>query len=179
MNTGGAHVPIPENTYFHPSLAWPVVGTATTPVHQRVPGVAKRPSPPGPMALGTFSLAAQLAPHQTAPFALSSSARAVVSAALPLGSPSLVRWLVDCIQGAPACVRIFQMPSTESPVCNKSFYKADKVTMSWNKRGSALLVSAQTEVDTTGQSYYGETNLYYMSVKNASSISVELGKTAD
>jgi len=41
--------------------------------------------------------------------------------------------------------------------------------------GSALLVSAQTEVDTTGQSYYGETNLYYMSVKDATSIVVQLG----
>ena len=38
-------------------------------------------------------------------------------------------------QGAPACVRIYQLPNTDTPLCNKSFYKADKVTMSWNKRG--------------------------------------------
>eukprot|EP00911_Craspedida_sp_UC1_P000448 UC1_evm1s338 len=48
--------------------------------------------------------------------------------------------------------------------------------MAWNGRGTGLLVSAQTEVDTTGQSYYGETNLYYMSVKDASSIIVQLDK---
>ena len=41
-------------------------------------------------------------------------------------------------------------------------------------QGTALLVSTQTEVDRTGQSYYGETNLYYLST-SANTYSVQFG----
>ena len=41
--------------------------------------------------------------------------------------------------------------------------------------GSAVLVSTQTEVDTSGKSYYGETNLYYISALDGMSVSVTLG----
>lgn len=40
--------------------------------------------------------------------------------------------------------------------------------------GTSVLVSTQTEVDKTGQSYYGETNLYYLGSEGLSS-QVHLG----
>jgi uncharacterized protein with WD repeat len=36
------------------------------------------------------------------------------------------------------------------------------VEFKWNSAGSALLVQAQTEVDTTGRSYFGETAVHFM-----------------
>lgn len=45
----------------------------------------------------------------------------------------------------------------------KSFFKGDKVQLKWNAQGTTLIVLAQTEVDRTGKSYYGETTLYLLS----------------
>lgn len=72
---------------------------------------------------------------------------------------------VPSIKGAPASVRLYQSPHFDKPLCNKSFYKAEKITMVWNPQGDACLVNAATETDTTGKSYYGETNLYYMAIQ--------------
>lgn len=67
-------------------------------------------------------------------------------------------------------------PKFNQPLCNKSFYKAENISVIWNPQGTACLVSAATETDTTGKSYYGETNLYYMAVKDGVSIHVILDK---
>jgi translation initiation factor 2A len=64
--------------------------------------------------------------------------------------------------GAPAIVRVYSLTNFNHPLAQKTFFKADKVSMMWNKLGTGILVLAQTEVDKTGKSYYGESNLYYM-----------------
>ena len=41
-------------------------------------------------------------------------------------------------KGAPSFVRLYQYPNFAGPqaaLANKSFFKADKVTMLWNKKG--------------------------------------------
>lgn len=41
-------------------------------------------------------------------------------------------------KGAPSFVRLYQYPKFDGPhaaLANKSFFKADKVTMLWNKKG--------------------------------------------
>lgn len=43
-------------------------------------------------------------------------------------------------KGAPAFVRLYQYPSlggTSAALANKSFFKADKVCMQWNKKGKS------------------------------------------
>src|SRR4051812_44201812 len=65
--------------------------------------------------------------------------------------------------GGPASVRLYQLPHLNSPVAMKSFFKADHVSLHWNHSGSGLLVVAQTEIDKTGKSYYGESHLVYLS----------------
>ncbi|GAA6038641.1 hypothetical protein JCM8097_009461 [Rhodosporidiobolus ruineniae] len=65
-------------------------------------------------------------------------------------------------KGAPASVKIHSLQALASVSCQKTFYKADKIQMKWNKSGSNLLFLTQTDVDKTGKSYYGETNLYLM-----------------
>ncbi|KAF5963500.1 eukaryotic translation initiation factor 2a [Fusarium coicis] len=58
----------------------------------------------------------------------------------------------------------------------KTFFKGDKVQLKWNKLGSSLLVLAQTDVDRSGKSYYGETTLYLLSTTGAFDARVSLDK---
>lgn len=80
-------------------------------------------------------------------------------------------------KGGPSSVRIFEFPnfSPDQVLANKSFFKADTVTMLWNANGSALLIRAAMEVDTSGASYYGEQSLHFMNVNGDTSI-VQLPK---
>lgn len=78
-------------------------------------------------------------------------------------------------KGQPAAVKVFQVPQFGAPVSQKSFFKGDKVQMKWNAQGTTLIVLAQTDVDRTGKSYYGETTLYLLSSSGAFDSRVELG----
>ncbi|KAL4953346.1 eukaryotic translation initiation factor eIF2A-domain-containing protein [Aspergillus filifer] len=66
-------------------------------------------------------------------------------------------------KGKPAAVKVFHVPQFGSPVSQKTFFKGDKVQLKWNNSGTSLIVLAQTDVDKTGKSYYGETTLYLLS----------------
>ncbi|GAM83282.1 hypothetical protein ANO11243_012680 [Dothideomycetidae sp. 11243] len=67
------------------------------------------------------------------------------------------------IQGQPASVKVFNVPQFDLPVSQKTFFKGDKVQLKWNQEGTSVIVLAQTEVDKTNKSYYGETNMYILS----------------
>ncbi|XP_061636862.1 eukaryotic translation initiation factor 2A [Phyllopteryx taeniolatus] len=85
----------------------------------------------------------------------------------PGSLPSKVCVYVPGIKGAPSFVRVFQYPQLGGPgaaLATKSFFKADRVNMLWNKKASAVLVTASTEVDKSGASYYGEQTLHYLHV---------------
>lgn len=58
----------------------------------------------------------------------------------------------------------------------KAFFKSDKVKLTWNNQGTALLVEALTEVDKSNKSYYGETTLYLLSAKGDFDARVTLDK---
>lgn len=66
-------------------------------------------------------------------------------------------------KGMPAAVKVFLLPNTTSPVAQKMFFKADRCQMQWSPNGRHLLALSQTDVDSTGVSYYGESNLYFVS----------------
>lgn len=57
----------------------------------------------------------------------------------------------------------------------KFFFKGDKVQLKWNDDGNSLIVLAQTEVDRSGKSYYGETTLYLLSAHGDFDSRVDLG----
>lgn len=63
-----------------------------------------------------------------------------------------------------------------NPISQKTFYKGDKVQLKWNKQGSSLIVLAQTDVDRSGKSYYGETTLYLLSTTGAFDARITLDK---
>ncbi|EPS26619.1 hypothetical protein PDE_01557 [Penicillium oxalicum 114-2] len=79
-------------------------------------------------------------------------------------------------KGQPAAVKVFIVPQFGAPVSQKSFFKGDKVQLKWNSSGTTLIVLAQTEVDKTGKSYYGETTLYLLSASGAFDSRIDLDK---
>jgi translation initiation factor 2A len=72
-------------------------------------------------------------------------------------------------------VKTYQMPNWNTVLSQKSFFKADRVQLKWNDLGTSLLVFAQTDADKTGKSYYGETNLYLITVAGNYDCRVTLG----
>lgn len=80
-------------------------------------------------------------------------------------------------KGTPSVVKILRFPDLDqySALSSKSFFKADKATLHWNKPGTGLIIKSMTEVDQSGQAYYGETMLFYISTEGSSSV-VELNK---
>ncbi|XP_044715528.1 eukaryotic translation initiation factor eIF2A domain-containing protein [Hirsutella rhossiliensis] len=79
-------------------------------------------------------------------------------------------------KGQPAAVKVYNVPMFQQPISQKTFFKGDKAQLKWNKRGSSILVLAQTDVDKSGKSYYGETTLYLLSTNGAFDARVTLDK---
>jgi translation initiation factor 2A len=71
---------------------------------------------------------------------------------------------------------VFNVPQFTAPVSQKTFFKGDKVQLKWNEEGTSLIVLAQTEVDRTGKSYYGETTLYVLSANGGFDSRISLDK---
>lgn len=96
--------------------------------------------------------------------------------ALAPGQDHAVAVFIPERKGAPAAVKVYKVPAFQSPISQKTFFKGDKVQLKWNKRGSSLLVLAQTDVDRSGKSYYGETTLYLLSTNGTLDARVTLDK---
>ena len=88
--------------------------------------------------------------------------------------PSLKRSLT-VLQGNPASVRVYNVPKFDAPASQKNFFKGDKVQLKWNDNGTSLIVLAQTEVDKTNKSYYGETTMYLLSANGGFDSRITLG----
>ena len=96
--------------------------------------------------------------------------------ALSPGKNHSVAVFVPEKKGVPAAVKVFQVPQFNAPVSQKSFFKGDKVQLKWNQLGTSLIVLAQTEVDKTNKSYYGETNMYILSANGTFDSRIQLGR---
>ncbi|KAK0949267.1 hypothetical protein LTR91_026597, partial [Friedmanniomyces endolithicus] len=76
----------------------------------------------------------------------------------------------------PASVKVFNVPQFAAPVSQKTFFKGDKVQLNWNQEGTSVIVLAQTEVDKSNKSYYGETNMYILSANGGFDSRIQLDK---
>ncbi|KAF4637792.1 hypothetical protein G7Y89_g270 [Cudoniella acicularis] len=103
-------------------------------------------------------------------------AEGVADFAISPGNNHSVAAFIPERKGQPASVKIFNVPSFASPVSQKTFFKGDKVQLKWNQLGTTLIVLAQTEVDKTGKSYYGETTLYVLSANGGFDSRITLDK---
>ncbi|KAI1109954.1 eukaryotic translation initiation factor eIF2A-domain-containing protein [Nemania sp. NC0429] len=79
-------------------------------------------------------------------------------------------------KGQPAAVKVFNVPQFSSPISQKTFFKGDKVQLKWNSLGTSLIVLAQTDVDKSNKSYYGETTLYLLSANGTLDARITLDK---
>ena len=71
---------------------------------------------------------------------------------------------------------MFNVPNFDAAVSQKTFFKGDKVQLKWNDMGTNLIVLAQTEVDKSNKSYYGETTLYLLSANGGFDSRIDLGR---
>ncbi|XP_078427929.1 eukaryotic translation initiation factor eIF2A family protein [Wolffia australiana] len=66
-------------------------------------------------------------------------------------------------KGMPASVQIFACKGElAQPVARRSFFRCSTAQLFWNCLSSGLLILAQSDVDKTNQSYYGESKLNYL-----------------
>ncbi|XP_068646530.1 uncharacterized protein [Aristolochia californica] len=67
-------------------------------------------------------------------------------------------------KGIPASVQIFASAKElqAQPLARRSFFRCSSVQLHWNSGASGLLAVAQSDVDKTNQSYYGESKLNYL-----------------
>ncbi|OTA66018.1 translation initiation factor eIF-2A [Hypoxylon sp. EC38] len=79
-------------------------------------------------------------------------------------------------KGQPAAVKVYNVPQFTTPISQKTFFKGDKVQLKWNSLGTSLIVLAQTEVDKSNKSYYGETTLYLLSANGSLDARITLDK---
>ncbi|PYH90567.1 translation initiation factor eIF-2A [Aspergillus ellipticus CBS 707.79] len=100
----------------------------------------------------------------------------VADFALAPGKNHSVAVFIPERKGQPAAVKVFLVPQFGSSVSQKTFFKGDKVQLKWNDQGTTLIVLAQTDVDRSGKSYYGETTLYLLSAGGGFDSRVDLDK---
>lgn len=96
----------------------------------------------------------------------------------PITQPYRFATVVPEQQGAPAVVRIYDYPKLIAGAyrATKSFFKASSVDLLWSPSGEGLLALARTDEDRTGRSYYGESNLFYLTAESQGGGSVPLSK---
>ncbi|KAK9725172.1 hypothetical protein RND81_05G127400 [Saponaria officinalis] len=52
--------------------------------------------------------------------------------------------------------------ASNQPLARRSFFRCSSVQFHWNSGSTGLLAVAQSDVDKTNQSYYGESKLHYL-----------------
>ncbi|KAH0453799.1 hypothetical protein IEQ34_018123 [Dendrobium chrysotoxum] len=67
-------------------------------------------------------------------------------------------------KGVPASVQIFscKQDAQAQPIARRSFFRCSSIQLHWNHGSTGLLAVAQSDVDKTNQSYYGESKLNYL-----------------
>ena len=85
-------------------------------------------------------------------------------------------------KGSPGFIALYSLSreNAESgrptPLCRRSFYRANSARFSWSPTGSAVLVTTASDVDATNQSYYGEQKLFFLSADGSNEMPVPLPK---
>ncbi|KAJ8607239.1 hypothetical protein MRB53_040425 [Persea americana] len=100
----------------------------------------------------------------------------VAQFAISPGKNQAVAVFIPEKKGGPASVRVYNIPSFNAPVSQKTFFKADRVQLKWNALGTSLLCMTSTDVDKSNKSYYGENNLYLLGVAGNYDCRVALDK---
>ncbi|ELP93561.1 eukaryotic translation initiation factor 2A, putative [Entamoeba invadens IP1] len=68
----------------------------------------------------------------------------------------------------PARLFVSNYPNIGSTITSTSFFKAQFSELKWSPKGNLVICKAQTSVDSSGQSYYGESTLHFVSIADSS-----------
>ncbi|KAL3990381.1 Eukaryotic translation initiation factor eIF2A family protein [Acanthocheilonema viteae] len=102
--------------------------------------------------------------------------RNVESCSLSSGmEPHHLAVYIPAFGGQPALVQLKRLDHKFTTVASKTLFKCDKVNLLWSCKGSAMIIMAIVDVDTSNKSYYGEQNLYLVAV-NGDNCTVPLEK---
>lgn len=92
-------------------------------------------------------------------------------------SPYTIAAFVGAVKGGPAKVVLHRHPDDGGDQLSfRSTFRADSVKFMWNSKGTAVLALVSTNVDTTGENYYGESSVFYMNREGTIEKKVELPK---
>ena len=73
------------------------------------------------------------------------------------------------------CCKIYRLPDVKEELLCHYCGQADSSTLTWNKSSSAVTVLYKTESDRTGQSYYGNSKLCVLNVREREAVAIPLG----
>eukprot|EP01104_Vermistella_antarctica_P005946 TRINITY_DN16691_c0_g1_i1.p1 TRINITY_DN16691_c0_g1~~TRINITY_DN16691_c0_g1_i1.p1 ORF type:complete len:611 (-),score=160.63 TRINITY_DN16691_c0_g1_i1:98-1930(-) len=95
-------------------------------------------------------------------------------------SPSAAPYTISAFypekKGSPGSLKVYQYPALDTVLATKSFFNADSCNVLWNPSGTHAIVETNCEVDKTGQSYYGQTNVFLVSADGKINEKVDLQK---
>jgi translation initiation factor 2A len=92
----------------------------------------------------------------------------------PGPAPPTIAAFIPEKKGSPGSVRVYKYPRVGEIIASKTLWKAQTAEFYWNRTGTSLLVATRTDVDRTGKSYYGQTNLYFLSIDGTVDCNVPL-----
>ena len=81
------------------------------------------------------------------------------------------RFVIPEYKSQPARVRVYKYPDFGANSClaSKSFFKAEDARLYWSASAASVVVLASTQIDKSGQSYYGDTQLHHLCARGRNS----------
>lgn len=80
--------------------------------------------------------------------------------------PYNIAALIGGSNGAPGRLAMFKHPDDGGEqISTRSTYRADTANFKWSPKGTAVLAQVSTSVDSTGKSYYGQTEVFFLDTK--------------
>lgn len=71
---------------------------------------------------------------------------------------------------------VYRSPNIKEPLLSRTFGRGDSASIQWSKSGGALTICVRSEHDKSGGSYYGNSTLTVMNVRDRDCVNVALGK---
>ncbi|KAH7704936.1 Translation initiation factor 2A [Aphelenchoides avenae] len=81
------------------------------------------------------------------------------------GAEPTLACFIPPTKGQPAFIQLRQCNRDVTMISQKTSFNADRCTMTWNSKGSHVLVTATADVDKSDKSYYGVSHLYVLSAQ--------------
>ncbi|KAI6205220.1 Eukaryotic translation initiation factor 2A [Aphelenchoides besseyi] len=92
--------------------------------------------------------------------------KGISTMAISPGQDPIIACCVTPKKGEPASVQLRNFHDDLQVICRRTAFQCDSCNLTWNSKGNACLAQTSVEVDNTGNSYYGISNLYLLTKTN-------------